>query len=390
MRCITRKTKHSVSPQCKTTTDVVNPVSLNKQKGYYRSGLSKRGAKLLRRAIVSNKPKTASCSYSLHEPKQHVVELYVKNMKLKVLKNGSLANDLFSAFEASAMRSFGEKRKSKKLTNAVCNIVSKALKKRKESVGHFLASVRKVNALQISVDDFGDCFHTASSEPYFYDQSYANGQTCKATISVDEQGMHVVEREVWVREPRNTPIPVDEQVRCVLAQEMGQRDPETHHPLKWKCTSECKHLTTEEKQRIVDLKSMFASLRTLRRALDAVDSGCQNGHYTCMTTGIDLAGHPLMCTIAGCESKLTTLRAAAPHYPVLRTLLAGLYESIRYHKFIASIDSALRTGQFVSLALLCRFDDYRKLFSSDLTGEASVALPSVDIQKPNMPDIESE
>ena len=97
-----------------------------------------------------------------------------------------------------------------------------------------------------------------------------------------------------------------------------------------------------------------------------------------------------MCTIAGCESKLRTLRTAAPHYPVLRTLLAGLYESIRYHKFIAGIDSALRTGKFASLALLCRFHDYRKLFSSDLTGEASVARPSVDIQKPNMLDIESE
>ena len=368
---------------------------LNKQKGYYRSGLSKRAAKLLRRAIVSKKPKMASRSYSLHEPKQHVVELYVKNMKLKVLKNGSIANDLFSAFQASVMKSFGEKRKSKKLTNALCNIavrkvVSKALEKRKESVGHFLASVRKVNALQISVDDFGDCFHTASSELYFYDQSYANGQTRKATISVDEQGMRVVEREVWVWEPRNTPIPVDEQGRCVLAQEMGQRDPETHRPSKWKCTSECKHLTTEEKQRIVDLKSIFASMRTLRQALDAVDSGCQNGHYTCKATGVDLAGHPLMCTIAGCESKLRTLRAAAPHYPVLRMLLAGLYESIRYHKFIAGIDSALRTGKFASLALLCRFRDYRKLFSSDLTGEASVARPSVDIQKPNMPDIESE
>ena len=202
----------------------------------------------------------ASRSYSLHEPKQHVVELYVNNIKLKVLKNGSLANYLFSAFQASAMKSFGE------MTNAVCNIalhkvVNKALEKRKESVGHFLASVRKVNALQLSVDDFGDCFHTASLEPYFYDQSYANGQTRKATISVDEQGMHV-----GIREPRKIPIPVDEQGRCVLTQEMGQRDPETHRLSKWKCHSECKHLTTEEKQRIVDLKSMFASLRTLRRA----------------------------------------------------------------------------------------------------------------------------
>ena len=69
----------------------------------------------------------------------------------------------------------------------------------------------------MSIDDFGNCWHMASSEPYFYDQSYANAKT----HPVGEQGMHVVDREFWVREPRATPIPVDEQERCVLAQEMG-------------------------------------------------------------------------------------------------------------------------------------------------------------------------
>ena len=33
-------------------------------------------------------------------------------------------------------------------------------------------SIGKVNDLQIAVDDFGQSFHTASSEPYFYEQSY--------------------------------------------------------------------------------------------------------------------------------------------------------------------------------------------------------------------------
>ena len=33
-------------------------------------------------------------------------------------------------------------------------------------------SIRKVSDLQISVHDFGQSFHTASSEPYFYKQSY--------------------------------------------------------------------------------------------------------------------------------------------------------------------------------------------------------------------------
>ena len=203
----------------------------------YRSGLSKRAAKLLHRAIQSKKPKKAAgTSYSLHEPKQHVVELYVKNMKLRVLRKGSLAKDLFSAFKASAMKPL---RKSKKLTNAVCNIavrkvVRKALQKRKESVGNFLASVRRVNALQISVDDFGERFHTASSEPYFYDQSYAIGKTEKTLIPLDEQGVRVAEREVWVREPRKTPIPVDEQGRCAVAQEMGERDKKNTTPVQMK------------------------------------------------------------------------------------------------------------------------------------------------------------
>ena len=61
-------------------------VQLNKQKGYYRSGLSKRAAKLLHRAM---KPKKAAgTSYSLHEPKQHVVELYVKKHEVEGVAKG--------------------------------------------------------------------------------------------------------------------------------------------------------------------------------------------------------------------------------------------------------------------------------------------------------------
>ena len=192
----------------------------------------------------------------------------------------------------------------------------------------------------------------------FYDQSYAIGKTEKTLIPLDEQGVHVTEREVWVQEPRNTPIPVDEQGRCAVAQEMGERDQKTRRPSKWKCTCECKFPTKEERQRIVDLKTIFESVRTLRRVLDAVDSGCCNGHYTCSTAGHDLgddpmvrdlAGHPLMCSIAGCESKLRTFRAAAPHTPLLRRLLSAVYEAIRYHKLIASIDSSLHLQHTVAL-----------------------------------------
>ena len=62
------------------------------------------------------------------------------------------------------------------------------------------------------------------------------GKTEKTLIPLDEQGVHVAERKVWVREPCKTPIPVDEQGRCAVAQEMGERDQKTRHPSIWKCT----------------------------------------------------------------------------------------------------------------------------------------------------------
>ena len=154
---------------------------------YSTSGLSTRAAKLVLHAKKNMKTRAGGCSYSLHEPKQHTIELYVKIMKKAIPKK--LTKELISAFEASS-----------------------------------------------------------------------NGSSVKVN-SIDDQGKHVVEREIWVREPRNTPIPVDEQGRCVLAQEMGEIHPKTHLPPKWKCTSECKLPTKEERQRIVDLKSMFDSVR---------------------------------------------------------------------------------------------------------------------------------
>ena len=61
---------------------------------------------------------------------------------------------------------------------------------------------------------------------------------------------------------------------------------------------------------------------------------------------------------------------------------------------IASIDSALKTGKFASLALWCGIKDYRKLFSSEHNSNSTdtncASKPTVDIQRPNLPDVESE
>ena len=93
-----------------------------------------------------------------------------------------------------------------------------------------MACVGKVNDLEFCADDFGDCYHTSSSEPYFYDQSY----TC---------------------EKHNSPIVIDASGRCVIAQELGERDAKSERPLKWKYTRECKFPTPDERTRIVGHQS---------------------------------------------------------------------------------------------------------------------------------------
>ena len=97
-------------------------------------------------------------------------------MKHTISRDASLRKELVVAFRASNNYS-ASTIKASKLANAVSHIavrklLSKVLKLRKLCVSEFLMSVRKVNNLQFTADDFGQCFHTASSEPFFYEESY--------------------------------------------------------------------------------------------------------------------------------------------------------------------------------------------------------------------------
>ena len=146
----------------------------------------------------------------------------MKAMKKTITSVVSLRCKLIVAFRSSR-RALAEKVKVSKLTNAVLNIavrklLNQVLKKRKQIVREFLSRVHAVNVLTISGDDFGEHYHTASSEPYFYDQSYA-----------------LVKRDF--------PIPIDSNGRCVIAEEVGDRHEKTNQPKKWQCTSECKDIT---------------------------------------------------------------------------------------------------------------------------------------------------
>ncbi len=93
----------------------------------------------------------------------------------------------------------------------------------------------------------------------------------------------------------------------------------THgRPQKWKCTTECKLPTDDEVRSILKAKDFFKlPMAELRRELENVDNGCENGHYTTacsvgpgtFPSGEDgpcspLLGHPLACASGNCHSLL--------------------------------------------------------------------------------------
>ena len=267
--------------------------------------------------------------YALNKPKMVTRKVYVMSMKKKITSKPTLKGEPLHAFR-SCCNPLAEKIKPSKLANAVLNISTRKLllKARKQSVGELLRCIRSVNALQMSCDDFGESRHTASSEPFFYDQSYTIVKHTPAIVVDDsDQSYAIVEHK--------SVIVVDDSGRCVIAEEEGERDAKRHRPKRWKCTSECKLPTATEAQCIMATKVLFEKpVQTLREGLNGVDECSEHGHYKHPLNAdhempyYELAGHPLPCTVvnANCKSGLRVLRAAATHFPLLRRLVGLLYE----------------------------------------------------------------
>ena len=81
-------------------------------------------------------------------------------------------------------------------------LVSKALSVRRAKAGSLLKTIREVSALKLEENDI----------------LVGNSYTYTKQLGA---------------------IPVDLNGRCVVADEIGDRDKDTMHPLKWKCTNEC-------------------------------------------------------------------------------------------------------------------------------------------------------
>ena len=131
--------------------------------------------------------------------------------------------------------------------------------------------------------------------------------------------------------------------------------------------------TAMEAQCIMATKALFEKpVQTLTEGLNGIDECNEHGHYTHLLNADhkmpyhELAGHPLPCTMvnADCESSLRVLRAAATHFPLLRRFVGPLYEAIRQHRLLETIDTALCTGDFETLTKLCGISDYNNLLKT--------------------------
>ena len=195
-------------------------------------------------------------------------------------------------------------------------LVNKALNVRKMSIGTLFKAVRCIKSMCIKEQkDFGDGCHTASTEPYFYEAAY---QLVK----------------------RDTPIPVNEWGKCVVAREITSNNCKQWH--KWECSNECKPISECEVDTILALKAAFElPVEEVRAALATCDYGCPYGHYAKLegSMPVDCKYHPIVCYSGSeCTSQLRILRAASTHFPVLRQFL---HEVIASHKCILVIDEEL-------------------------------------------------
>ena len=185
---------------------------------------------------------------------------YNGGLEKAILRDSELLSEVNDAF-CKSHPLLAQKVVTRFARAAVSNIgaealVSKALSVRRAKAGSLLKTIREINRMKIGENDIlvGHRYHTAGSEPYFLNTSYTYTKRLGA-------------------------IPVDLNGRCVVSEEIGDRDKVTMRPLKWKCTNQCRNLTSEEVAIVLRTKSLFQmSIEDLRAGLDDLDSGCGHVH----------------------------------------------------------------------------------------------------------------
>ena len=89
-----------------------------------------------------------------------------------------------------------------------------------------------------------------------------------------------------------------------------------------------------------------------------------------------------------CTSKLRILRAASPHYPMLRTFLHNVYQAMSYDNAVSLIDHALSEGDVDALIKIAIHSDPNSE-KSDVAEIFSSRYESGDINLRD-PDLETK
>ena len=167
-------------------------------------------------------------------------------------------------------------------------------------------------------------------------------------------------------------------------------------PKIWGCTSECKQLTKEEYDIILDTKGKFSddSVQNVRNMLLCIDE-CPHRKYPKVNVGthedmhVEKMGHSMLCTDGSCKSPLRLLKQASTHHTQLSPLVRLMYVARSASAFIRNADTAMSKGDIGQLMKLGQCEKvFDKAFEAD-TVTVTTSLPRMlhdenQIQKKHM------
>ena len=234
-------------------------------------------------------------------------------------------------------------------------LVHESLALRRQMVGEFLQTKRTIQQHSVDNSSFECGVHTKSSEPYFAEVAYKVSAATKVTVVDRDNRCLVTKKKVFTDtnevDLAAVAIAVDTDGICHLSLDEAYNVMDKNE--SWKCTIMCKEFTNEQKKMVINLKNWFDdSVEVIRPMLEHVDDGCGQPHY-CKSCYVEssavkeLMGHPMHCASGSCDSQLRLLRAAAVHYPALRTLLNYVYHAKRSSALINKIESDLSSPDSV-------------------------------------------
>ena len=356
-------------------------------------------------ATQLKKSRRARYALNLSEPKQDMKQKYIALIRDKLAKNVGVQKQLKVSFDVnkslpiSVTQSGINLIASRRLVNLILNV-------RKHFAGLFLGVIKKVNSnTYISNGDFGEQYHVASGEPYFYqachkkapsDDKFNNDVNAYNDIilsNLNDFNDILSDENVNDNDVRSDIILKGESNDVDTNKDASEKDGDVDigsgksakkGTVKLACTDNCKPLTDSQIKTIEDLKEAFEEpVNKFRAVLKKIDTGCPNEHDP------QKNGHPLACfeDDSECTSKLRILRAASPHYPMLCTFLRNVYQAMNYDNTVSLIDQALSEGDVDALIKIAthsdpnsKKSDVAEIFSSRYESDDDINLRDPDLE----------